>query len=94
MSVCDVCNAPAIPGSKQYTADQMRAAVQAGFRPPKATIDRMAQALNKMLGLPDETAASAFVTKWASKVQNDSTDWMLCPSCQQAAEAALKNARP
>lgn len=89
MSICDVCNEPIGPNSKRYTADQMRNAVRAGFRPPENVANPVAQ-MFETFGLP----ADAFINNWINQVFNDTTDWLLCASCKTALETTLKNAKP
>jgi hypothetical protein len=82
-----MCNQPAGSHSKPYTADQMRAAVQAGYRPPKSIMDTMAE-MYRNFGL----SLDVFVDKWLNQVMDDTTGWLLCPSCQPDMEKALKKA--
>ncbi|MBN1122252.1 MAG: HEAT repeat domain-containing protein [Anaerolineae bacterium] len=74
--------------AKKVSADQMRAAVRAGYRPPGSSSQRMSE-----LGV----STDAFHAQWVQQVMSDNTDWGLCAACaarfeQYAGQAGMSSA--
>jgi HEAT repeat protein len=89
MGNCDMCNAPIGPEAKLYSADEMRKAVAAGFHVDTFYGGIDAKAYAASLGLSPEQAEEG----WLRRVQEDTTDWALCPDCATKMEECLTEAQ-
>ncbi|MFZ5918573.1 MAG: DUF4190 domain-containing protein [Chloroflexota bacterium] len=76
MAICDVCSTPIGPEAKRYSASQIKTAVRAGFRPPAVAFE-----LAAAFGLSQAQAEA----EWVQRALADTTDWLLCPSCDSQA---------
>ncbi|HEY0452099.1 hypothetical protein [Actinophytocola sp.] len=77
MPACDICDDPPGPDAKRYTAKQLRAAVDSGYR-PRAVIEGY-RAVAGRLGL--DLGDDHWFGEWVGQVRRDRTDWVLCRTC-------------
>ena len=83
MSICDVCMVELGGDSKRFSSDEVKKAVEKGFRPPADQVDLFAA---RNFG-PD--SKKFMETRWVEQVMDDSSDWLLCPACGGKLEAFL-----
>ncbi|MFI0420783.1 hypothetical protein [Spongiactinospora sp. 9N601] len=82
---CDICGSLSGAGAKRYSAAQLQAAVNTGYRPSVALeqFQRLAKSFD--LSLPDDY----WYGEWVAQVRRDKTDWLLCWACRAGIEHHL-----
>lgn len=77
MGNCDICNVQIDDGARRLSADALRQAVAAGYRPASMQPGGHLANVGALMGLPANQALAG----WLRQVEQDTTDWALCDDC-------------